>query len=320
VSLKVRPYSDIDADLWDEFNEKSLQGTLLHNRSFLSYHGERFVDQSLIVYDEDKCVGLFPAAFSVSDFTEVVSHPGATYGGIVHCGGLCGERMVEALSVIQLHYRKQGLKKLTYKTVPTFYHKAPSQDDLYALYRIGAKRVRCDLSTTIDLCNRLTPSQRRRRSLKKAVKANIEIVKGSHYIEFLWGILNKNLEKKHSVNPVHKLDEILLLSKLFPLNISCVCAQLNGDVIAGVLFFITETTYHAQYIASNEKGHKLSALDAIFDNSISFAGAENKRWFDFGISTERQGNFLNNGLYNFKTEFGGGGFVHEFYEVDLMKN
>ena len=39
--------------------------------------------------------------------------------------------------------------------------------------------------------------------------------------------------------------------------------------------------------------------------------------FDFGISTEAEGMILNEGLYRFKSEFGGGGVVHEFYEMRL---
>jgi hypothetical protein len=38
-----------------------------------------------------------------------------------------------------------------------------------------------------------------------------------------------------------------------------------------------------------------------------------------GISTEQQGTVLNDGLYRFKSEFGGGGVVHEFFEIDLRE-
>jgi hypothetical protein len=319
MSLAVRPYSENDAVAWDAFCNESLQGTLLHTRCFLSYHGKRFVDSSLIIEVDGKCVGLFPAALSPSDTAVVVSHPGVTYGGVIHHGILRGDRMIEALSVIKLYYSSRGLVKLLYKAVPAIYHQAPAQDDLYALFRLAAKRIRCDLSSTIDLQHRLPVSERRRRSLKKAVKAGVEIVEGSQYLSALWDVLFDNLERKHGLLPVHNLEEIKLLAERFPENIRCVCGEVNGKIEAGTILFITSTTYHAQYIASSETGYDVSALDAVFDYCIQAAQQNKKRWFDFGISTEDSGLILNDGLYRYKSEFGAGGTMHEFYEMDLQE-
>ena len=38
---------------------------------------------------------------------------------------------------------------------------------------------------------------------------------------------------------------------------------------------------------------------------------------DFGTSNENSGMYLNDGLYKYKTEFGGGGVVHEYFEFCL---
>ncbi len=317
MSLSVRPYCATDANAWDDFCAVALQSTLLHTRRFLSYHGNRFTDLSLIIEDEDKCVGLFPAAINPGDATCVVSHPGITYGGVLHQGSLRGERMVAALAEICRHYRAQGHEKLTYKAVPSFYHRAPAQDDLYALFRLGAVRCRCDLSCTIDLQHRLSVSERRRRGLKKARKTGVEIIEGRQYLPALWEVLTENLARKHGVNPVHNLEEIVLLADEFPDYIRCVCARKDARVIAGVLVFITPTAHHAQYIASSDQGYEASALDLLFEFSIETAGNQGSRWFDFGISNENQGMVLNDGLYRFKSEFGGCGAVHEFYELNL---
>jgi lipid II:glycine glycyltransferase (peptidoglycan interpeptide bridge formation enzyme) len=109
------------------------------------------------------------------------------------------------------------------------------------------------------------------------------------------------------------------LAERFPQDIRCVCAKLNEQVVAGTILFVTRTTYHAQYIASSDKGYEVAGLDLVFDHAINRAVGDGKRWFDFGVSTESQGNVLNDGLYRFKTEFGGGGFVHEFYEIDFTR-
>lgn len=319
MTISVRPFDLADADDWDVFCDEAFQATLLHTRRFLSYHGERFTDQSLIIEEEGKCLGLFPAALNPNEPVCVVSHPGATYGGVIHQGRLQGAQMIAALEAIGRYYAAHGREKLLYKAVPNCYHRVPAQDDLYALFRLGARRIRCDISSTIDLQNRQPVNQRRKRSLKKALKAGVEISEGSRCLAALWEVLAANLGSKHGVKPVHTLAEIELLAERFPSNIRCVCGMLGGAVVAGTLLFVTPSAFHAQYIASSEIGFDVAALDAIFDHCIDAAWREGKRWFDFGISTENAGWVLNEGLYGFKSEFGGGGMVHEFFELDLVK-
>jgi len=220
--------------------------------------------------------------------------------------------------MIRSYYAEQGYAKLVYKTVPWFYHTTPAQDDLYALFRIGARPARRDLSSTIDLQHRLPVSGRRKRSLKKAKKAGIEICDGSEYLPALWQVVADNLKRKHATSPVHSLAEITMLAERFPDEMICVVGLLAETVVAGVLIFSTPVADHAQYIASSEAGYDISALDAVFEHCISTAAGKDKRWFDFGISTENGGLDLNEGLYRFKSEFGGGGIVHEFFEIDLL--
>lgn len=317
MGIKVRLFTQDDADAWDDFCVSSLQATILHTRKFLSYHGNRFVDKSLIIEEDRKWVGLFPAALSPAEKGLAVSHPGSTYGGVLHQGGLRGERMIQTFEAILQFFIAEGCFRLLYKAIPTFYHKSPAQDDLYALFRLGAQRVRCDLSSTIDLNYRIPVNERRRRCLKKAINSGLEIVEGNENLPALWDVLKHNLATKHGVKPVHSLSEINELSERFSSSIRCVCGQLKGETIAGIVLFVTPTTYHAQYISSSSIGYEVSALDLIFEYCIDRAIQEQKRWFDFGISNENQGAILNEGLYRFKSEFGGGGFLHEFFELNL---
>jgi len=315
VSLAVRLFTPEDAVAWDLFCEQSLQGTLLHTYKFLSYHQGRFIDQSLVIFDDEKWLGIFPAALNPKDPSQVVSHPGSTYGGVVHQGGIRGEVMIEALHLIQAFYAKLGYKSLVYKATPTFYHRSPAQDDLYALFRLGASKFRCDLSSTIDLENRLPVIKGRRWGLKKAQKSNVSILQGPQYLKGLWEILTNNLSEKHEASPVHTLREIEVLVERFPEEILCICAQHNGLIVAGVILFVTHNTIHTQYIASNATGREVSALDAVIEHSIYLGINAKKRWFDFGINNEKNGLILNNSLYTYKNGFGGGGYTHDFYRL-----
>lgn len=317
MAFSVRRYSEENSREWDNFCVQADQSTFLHTRRFLSYHGERFIDRSLLIEEDGRLLGLFPAAEHPKQRDHIISHPGITYGGVLHAGALCGARMIDAIGAIGRHYREMNYHQLVYKAVPTFYHRRPAQDDLYALFRLGALRTRCDLSSTIDLGCRGALSERRRRSLKKALKAGVTITSGAEFLPALWDVLSENLARKHGVAPLHTLTEMSSLMERFPENISCYCCVLHEEILAGVIVFSTPMADHAQYIASSEKGYKVSALDAVFDHCIAKSNQLGKRWFDFGISTEESGKQLNEGLYGFKTEFGSGGFVHEFYEMKL---
>ena len=83
------------------------------------------------------------------------------------------------------------------------------------------------------------------------------------------------------------------------------------------MLFNTHRVTHAQYTAASRAGYDTSALVAVFDHCVAKAAARGARFFDFGNSNEREGRYLNPGLYRFKTEFGAGGVVHEFYELPL---
>jgi hypothetical protein len=316
--MRILPYEERWAAPWDELAARCPAATFLHTRRFLGYHGGRFEDASLLVEDESgRLVGLLPAAVDPGEASRVVSHPGVTFGGLVHDGALRGEAMIGALEEVARHYAGRGFRSLVYKAVPYIYQLAPSGDDLYALFRLGAARRRCDLSCAIDLAARPAPSARRRRGLKKAQKAGVEVAEGERHAAALWEVLAENLRRKYGASPVHTLDEIGLIHSLFPEAVSFVVALVGGEVVAGVVLFSGPRVVHVQYVASGEAGYDASALDAVFEECIRRAAERGARFFDFGTSNEDGGRRLNAGLYQFKSEFGGGGVAYESYELGL---
>ncbi|PYE22841.1 GNAT family N-acetyltransferase [Paraburkholderia silvatlantica] len=315
--MKARYFHPDVAEQWDEFCAGCYGATFLHTRRFLSYHGDRFADFSILLEDDGKLLGVIPAARHPGQRDVVVSHPGSTYGGILHQGRLRGSAMLNGLELAASLWHSSGFTRLHYKAVPHIYQSAPAQDDLYALFRAGALRYRCDLSSCIDLQHRLAVSDRRRRGGKKARIAGVEVVAGGHHLGALWKVLADNLHRKHGARPVHTFDEITLLAQRFRDCIHVITAIIDGKVEAGIVLFLSNMVAHAQYIASSEKGHKINALDLVFEAAVEQSKLAGKRFFDFGISTEDEGNTLNEGLNRFKNEFGASGVVHEFYEMTL---
>jgi lipid II:glycine glycyltransferase (peptidoglycan interpeptide bridge formation enzyme) len=168
----------------------------------------------------------------------------------------------------------------------------------------------------VDLAAQRPLSERRRRALKKAVKV-VTLSSDLSRLPALWAVLEDNLSRKHEAQPVHTLAEITLLFQRFPQWLQLRCALVHGQVEAGVVFFNASTVWHAQYIASSAMGYECNALDAVMHAAMGDAREQGARYFDFGTSNEDGGRVLNDGLYRFKSEFGGGGVVHEFYELAL---
>lgn len=317
--MKILPYSEVDAAEWDNFLETSFNGTFLHSRRFLSYHGSRFEDASLRILDtRNRLVGILPAAANPTNPTEVISHPGITYGGLIHGDRLHGTNLLNSFERILETYRGQGFQSFLYKAIPKVYQVVPSEDDLYALFRLGGDRVRCDLSAAVDLERCGTHfSQSLRKALKKAQKHGIRIEQDFSNLEAFWEILSEKLFRRHSVAPVHTVAEMRELARRFPDNIALVTAFFETEVVAGTVLFKTRLSVHAQYGVCNDRGGETGALEFAIEKCILDARNGQKRYFDFGISNEQEGTVLNEGLHQFKTKFGAGGVVHEFYRIKL---
>ena len=99
-------------------------------------------------------------------------------------------------------------------------------------------------------------------------------------------------------------------------NIKLFVAKKNGEVIAGAVIYETELVAHTQYLANSDEGREIGALDLLVDHLIKDV-YKDKKYFDFGISTEDEGRSLNKGLIAQKEGFGASAVVHDFYELDI---
>jgi hypothetical protein len=314
----VEPYEPAAAQAWDELVAAAPMGTLLQTRRFLGYHRDRFEDASVLLRDDrGRLVGVMPAAVDPDDGKCVASHPGVTFGGIVHDGSLAGAAMLEALGALAAHYRARDFGRLRYAAVPFIYHRRPSADDLYALFRLGAERTRCDLACAVDLELGPRLGSRRRRGLAKARREGVEVAEGAERVGALWRVVEANLAERHGAQPVHSEAEMWLLTELLPSDIRVVVAERGGETLGGVVLFESPRVSHAQYIASTPAGNAAGALDAVFDHCLTSAAGRGARYFDFGTSNREGGRVLNEGLYEFKAQFGGGGVAYETYDLDL---
>ena len=316
--LTVRPYAPGDRQAWEKVAATSWNGTFLHSRRYMSYADGEFTDASLVVEDrKGRIGGIFPAAVHQSDPSMIESHEGISYGGLVHDGSLGGELMLAALEGIADRYYHDGKRTLRIKAVPHVYHRVPADDDLYALFRLGATRTRCHLASVVDVQNRPAPSKRRVRSLGKAQRAAVQLERGAPLLEPFWTVLTDRLSTKHGAAPFHTWPQMQRLQESFPEQIECVAGTLDGAVVAGVLLFHTAQVVHAQYIGSNDRGYDTCAVDLILQECLDECRRRGIRYFSLGNSTLYGGRVFSESLYRFKAEFGAGTVAHESYDLPL---
>lgn len=320
MSLAVRPFEAGDAAAWDALVARSINGTFLHSRRYLSYHGDRLADASLVVTEprEGRVVGVLPAATVPDEPRVVMSHPGITYGGLVHDGTVRGERLLGVLEDALAEYRGRGYAAFSYKPVPYIFHRWPAGDDLYAMYRLGADRV-CQLSAAIDLQAPSKETKTRRQSRHQAARQGVRVVReaSDQYLTPFWDILEARLMKRHGARPVHTLEEMRGLFDAFPDDIEFDAVLVDDELLGGIVVYKSPCVVRPQYAAATDHGYELAAVNVGLTASIDDARARGVRYYDLGTSNEQGGRVLNQGLYQFKTLFGAGGVPFETYEIAL---
>ena len=332
--MTIIPYSINRKETWDTFVEMSKNGTFLLKRNFMDYHSNRFFDCSLLIYSgispdgefKEKglttkdLVAVFPANWDKEHRT-VYSHQGLTYGGLVVLPDVTQKEVLDMMQAVLLYYRDMmQAEHLFYKPIPYIYSSVPSGEDLYALFRAGARLSRRLVSTCISMRNPMKMTTLRIRQAKKAVEHGFYIDRMAEgdmqTLQEYWTLLEHVLKKYHNSAPTHTFQEISLLMSQFPKNIRLYIVRHEKSIVAGSVIFEWRKVAHVQYIASGEEGRTYGALDLLFKHLIN----ERYKLFDYldlGTSNEDGGRYLNEGLIHQKEGFGGRAVCYDTYEVSL---
>lgn len=311
MQFHLSAYHPENSETWNRFNQASRNGTFLFDRGYMDYHADRFTDASLLIEKEGQLVAMLPAS---RDGNTVVSHGGLTFGGMILADKTGAADVKTIFEQLKDWLIAAGASKLIYKPVPHIYHRVPSEEDLYALHRLGAKTTRVDVSTTIQQSTRLPLAKGRKHAIGKAKKAGISLQKSDDYASF-WQMLTRNLEDRHAVKPTHSLEEMQLLASRFP-EIQLYLAYLADEPVAGVVVYDYAQATHTQYIGLTDAARETGALDALLEHLITEAFAH-KPYFNFGISTCNRSLSFNEGLAAQKEMFGGRTTILQWLELEL---
>jgi len=299
---------------WDDFVRASRNGTFLHQRGYMDYHSDRFDDCSLVASIDGKLCALLPACI---EGDTLWSHRGLTYGGwIVPLKHFDVTVMMAVMDAAALWMKDNGIKRFVYKAIPHIYHRYPCEEDLYALFRHGASLTETNISTTIDLTCPLPLDRGNKSGANAARKAGIRVGESDDW-EGYWQLLSSLLDERYDTRPVHSIQEIRLLQGRFPNNIRLYTATLGTELLAGVVLYLSMPVAHCQYIGATPLGKESKALTLLFEHLINEYQRLGFRYFDFGISNEDHGRYLNEGLVRQKSRLGGRGIAYNIFEISL---
>lgn len=314
---RVEQYNDSYKKRWDEFIQNSKNGTFLLKRDYVEYHKDKFPDLSFLILDKKNKIRAVIAG-TLKDKI-YYTHKGLTYGGFIIDRDSKVIDVWEYFKQLNLKLIELGVKSIEYKQIPNIYYSYPSEEDEYILFnRLDAKLIAVSVASVIDLTEDIKFSQLRAKLVKKSKKENLVIEKDLHIKEF-WEVLTDNLRKTYNALPVHNLKEILYLKDKFSQNIEIYTVRKEEAIIAGAVIYLTKNVAHVQYISANDFGKEVAALDYLFDYLIK-EEYKNKRYFDFGISTENNGKTLNEGLIFQKEGFGARAINYKQYKYELKSN
>jgi hypothetical protein len=315
---EIIPFQTQQSEIWDQNLSEAANFCFMGTRKFLSYHQNRFVDQSLAVFDEGNWIAALPAAIDLKDSKRIVSHPGATFGGLYFHKDLRGKEHEVVLKACLSHYRELGFSEVLIKPVPTFYRAEPIEDDYYGIYKNGGQIEFCRPTCTIPLheWGSLTLTKGRKSSSNKATAAGVKVVRGFDNLDLFWVTLENNLRNLHQASPVHSLVEMKELLIRFPNSMELFVALKDSQVLAGALCFIHKKVFHTQYMSNTTQGRDVSALDNIIHVAINYAREKNLAYFDFGTS-QGQDSSIDDALYFYKQSFGAGSFCQWAFNFKL---
>lgn len=313
---EIIKYEPDRKSLWNEFVTQSRNATFLHLRDYMDYHADRFADYSLMAYRKGKLRAILPA--NIDREGNLHSHQGLTYGGwLLPQYGVTGGDMLELWNHAIDYMKESGIGKMTYKPVPYIYHMHPSQDDLYALWRIGAETHNVLLASTAELTANPRFDSMRRRHLNYAIKNGVTTREITGPIAEFWEMLCGCLDSRHAAVPVHTLAEMNMLREKFPQNIRFFGAFAENKLLAGICTYITPRVVHCQYIGSTPRGREIHALAQLTASLYSPEKFPECRYLDFGTSNEQSGRVLNVGLNQNKTGYGATGVAYTTYIINL---
>lgn len=326
--LEIKSVDEVGTDKIDAFiMDENTNGEFINTNKYLSYHKDRFVEDSIAVLEQESqsVCGVMMATVGTDNYT-VTSHAGTTFAGIVISGKI-QITQAEKILDIMISYYEEKYKKIELKLTPFCYTSQPNHMiDYFLLKRgfcygltalvnmINISSV-CTMEDVLTLCH-----SRRRGQIRKALREDQFQMKEKGLDETVWRNMNQNLQQKYQSHTTHTFDEINELANKFPDQIRAFYMETReGEYGAFALVYCFKNVFHTQYLDLNYNFSKQNPNLILILKLILKARELGYSYFSFGASTEDSGNILNYSLYRYKAEFGGGSILLPLYTKNIKE-
>ncbi len=316
-SLTVHVLEPGEEAAWQDFLERSSNGTLFHDLGFLAYHPPgRFRFHHLVVRNGSQIVSVIPGG--VIENAEGVtwrSPMGASIGGPalpLH------QRLPEVLAIVaavQEYARRERWMGVEMTVPPAVYHPRIGDVTGFALFRQGFRETRRWLCPMIDLAAAPadTPvveavfERRQLQALRAAVRrGSMAFDTGIEGLEDFRPVFDETYAR-HGTRPTHTIEEISTLLNRFPDRVRLMLTRHDGCVTAGLLVMrLTSAVAATTYICSSARGLEGSGAVVAIAELILSLQRTGCRWLDLGPSASES--TLNAGVMLFKEGLGGVGY------------
>lgn len=261
-------------------------------------------------FDNENLVAILPA--NIKDDI-VYSHQGLSYGGIIFTSLLKLSYSLVVFKKILFFLNKNNIPTLVYKKQPIIYQDLVGSQINSILHILDAELYRSDVYSVID-SELYSINRNRKRAIRKSKQKGI-FIKENQFLEFWNKLLIPNLNFRFGVDPVHSINEILLLKDSFPNKINCFSAHYKTEIRAGVVVFEFDDLIHVQYSSASNDRNEDGAIDFLFD--FVFKKYLNKKYLSIGSCSEGSRNrTINRGLLSWKESFGAISIPQEFYNIN----
>lgn len=309
--IEIRRYGSEDRVAWDAFVYEAKNGHFMLTRGYMDHHGDTFLDASMMFYRKNRLIAVMPAHV---DDGVLWSHRGLSFAGVISHRRMRTSWMLDLFERLRARLVEDGLQALMYKTVPWPYQDYPAEEDLYALYLMGATCEDMKVTYALRPSHFAGVHETARNLRNRAVRAGVT-VRLTNELATFFEIHRQMHEERHMAEPLHSYEELAELTERFPEHILLYGAFEEETMIGGLMVFVDRTTVRMQKMGLTSRGRELYVQSLLVDALMREADFQD-RWIDFGTSMDPSTGGLQHPVAFFKETLGGAAIVTRTFRLE----